>query len=79
MHFTMCGLLSAKYVFTVGTSAGSDNIVPYTRLSYNVTSQCMDGLHLQHKAVYFCSVTAVNGGLIERNVTVNSNGGRVQL
>ena len=75
----MRGLLSAKYVITLGTSAGSDDIVPYTRLSYDVTSQCVDGLHLQHKAVYFVSVTAVNGGLVERNVTVNSDGGRVQL
>ncbi|KAI0241220.1 hypothetical protein LSAT2_032838 [Lamellibrachia satsuma] len=68
-----------KYVITLGTSAGSDDIVPYTRLSHDVTSQCVDGLHLQHKAVYFVSVTAVNGGLVERNVTVNSDGVYVDL
>ena len=75
----MRGFLSAKYLITLGTSAGSDDIVPYTWLSYDVTSQCVDGLHLQHKAVYFVSVTAVSWGLVERNVTVNSDGGRVQL
>ena len=40
---------------------------------------CVDGLHLQHKAVYHVSVAAVNCGLVKRNVTVNSDGGRVQL
>ena len=40
---------------------------------------CVDGLHLQHKAVYLVSVTAVNCGLVKRNVTVNSDGGRLQL
>ena len=40
---------------------------------------CVDGLYLQHKAVYIVSVTAVDCGLVKRNVTVNSDGGRVQL
>ena len=75
----MRGFLSAKYLITLRTSAGSDDIVPYTWLSYDVTSQCLGSLHLQYKAVYFVSVTAVSWGLVERNVTVNSDGGRVQL
>ena len=63
-------------MLSVGTSAGSDNIVPSTNMSYTVTSYCKDGLHLQHKTVYFASVTAFNGGHNERAVTVNSDGGR---
>ena len=74
----MCGFLSAKYMFSVGTSAGSGDIVPDTRLPHDVTSHCVDSLHLQHKAVYFASVTAVNGGLNEKEVTVNSDGGWIQ-
>jgi len=77
LYFTkIVGFLLAKYMLSLGTSAGSGDIVPSTRVSYDVTRYCMDGLHLQHKAVYFASVTAFNGGLNERAVTVNSDGGR---
>ena len=68
-------LFSAKYGFELGTSPGSDDVVANTRLSYNVTNHCVDGLQLRHKRVYYSSITAFNGGLVQKNVTVHSDGG----
>ena len=68
---------TAKYLFVLGTTPGNDDVVANTVLSYHVTSHCVDGLQLQHRRVYYSSVTAVNGGLVEKNVTVHSDGGTI--
>ena len=60
----------------LGSTAGSDDVVASTTLGYEMTSSCVDGLQLLHKHTYFASVTAVNGGLVQRNVTAHSNGRR---
>ena len=69
-------LISAKYLFDLGTTPGSADVVSNIAMPYTVTSHCVDGLHLQHKRVYYSSVTAFNGGIVEKNVTVSSDGGK---
>ena len=71
--------VAVTFVFALGTTAGADDIVKYTRLSYDQTSYCVDGLQLQHKHTYIASVTAINAALIERNVTAHSDGGRAGI
>ena len=73
----MCFIdLIAHYLLSLGTTAGSDNVVDKTRLSFDQSSLCFNGLALRHKRTYFGSITAVNGGLVVRSVTVSTNGGR---
>ena len=71
--------VAVTFVFALGTTAGADDVVNYTRLSYDQTSYCVDGLQLQHKHTYIASVTAINAALIERNVTAHSDGGRAGI
>ena len=56
--------------------AGSDNVVRDTKLSFDQSSHCFDGLALTHKHRYFGSITAVSGGLVVRKVKVSTDGGR---
>ena len=65
-----------KYRFSVGTAAGLDDVIRYRNLTHDQTSYCADGLNLQHKRMYFASVTAINGALTPRNVTAHSDGGK---
>jgi len=71
--------VAAKFLFALGTKAGTDDIVNVKKLSYDQTSYCVDSLQLKHKHEYFASITAINAALIQRNVTVHSDGGRVVL
>ena len=65
----------AKFLFALGTKAGTDDIVNVTELSYDQTSYCIDSLQLEHKHEYFASVTAINAAKVQRNVTAHSDGG----
>ena len=65
---------SAKYLLALGTTPGY-YVVASKELPYSASSHCLDGLQLQHKRVYYSSVTAFNGGLVLRNVTGFSDGG----
>ena len=60
----------------LGTTPGSGDVVANIAMPYTITSHCVDGLQLQHKRVYYSSVTAFNGGIVEKNVTVRSDGGK---
>ena len=52
------------------------DVIGNTVLSNSATRHCVDGLHLRHRRVYYCSVTAYNGGVVKKNVTVHSDGGK---
>ncbi|KAK2165039.1 hypothetical protein NP493_1368g00012 [Ridgeia piscesae] len=64
----------SKYLFDLGTTPGSADVVANIAMPYTVTSHCVDGLQLQHKRVYYSSVTAFNGAISEKNVSVSSDG-----
>ena len=65
---------SARYEFSLGTTAGSDDVIDATILDYDSTGECVDGLRLIHKQIYYATITAFNGALVQRNVTVHSDG-----
>ena len=65
---------SAQYEFSLGTTAGSDDVIDATILDYDSTGECVDGLRLIHKQIYYATITAFNGALVQRNVTVHSDG-----
>ena len=76
----MCVIyVAAKFLFALGTKAGTDDIVNMKEVSYDQTRYCVNSLQLEHKHEYFATVTAINAALIQRNVTVHSDGGRVVL
>ena len=60
----------------LGTAPGECDTVDWQEVSPHTHSWCMTGLSLVHTTTYYLTVTAINGGIKERNVTVSSNGGR---
>ena len=65
---------------------GDDNIVPFTDLTRHVHKICSDvvtsedggvlEVALQHKEIYYNTITAFHGGYDNLNVSVSSDGGR---
>ena len=68
-----------RYYLIVGDEPFSDNIHRAERLDHTISSYCVSGLTLQHTRNYYSTITAVNGGHKERNVSAVSNGGQFNI
>lgn len=69
-------LLLEHYMVGVGTSPLTDDIGEFVDVNNMRFSHCFYGLSLTHKARYYGTLIAFNGGHKELNTTGYSDGGR---
>ena len=64
------------YQIGLGSTQGESDIVSLIQVRHDASQHCFTGLTLVHKSTYYGVVRAWNGGLIKRNATADSDGGR---
>ena len=66
------------YQWKIGTSPGENNTLPLrnlTAVEVSARTACAHGLILADSAIYYSTITAVNGAAKSQSVSVSSNGG----
>ncbi|XP_046568758.1 uncharacterized protein LOC124277142 [Haliotis rubra] len=67
-----------SYLWGVGTTAGADDILPFTNFTHQVKSWC-NVTTLHHNTTYYSTVVAFNGAINQKEIQATSNGVLVDI
>ncbi|XP_046375524.2 uncharacterized protein LOC124148470 [Haliotis rufescens] len=62
-----------SYLWGVGTTAGADDLLPFTNFTHHVKAAC-NVTTLHHNTTYYSTVVAFNGAINQKEIQATSNG-----